>query len=615
MNHLLHHYERELRYLRQLGREISLAHPDLGGHLGLGPAELKNPDTERLVEACALLAARVQCEIDAQYPRLTEQLLGLVAPAATAPLPSMTLLALRPRAPKILPPAGLRLPRGLRAFGQAGAAERAVRCEYRTTQAVWVGPLRLSGASAGDGRGAASGLSASLAREVQSAIALELTATHGGPLGDLSLGDLPVYVTGRSTPAGRLLPLLCFDTLAVVVEWQGRRRRVAVKVAPHGLDECQAILPDDVDATAGERVMREYLALPERTAMLRLEGLQQALGPCPVATARVVFLLGRREAGLEQSLRAEDFELFCSPAVNLFERRCDRIPIEPDDEEVPLVAQRDRPFELEVHEVLRVVGHCPARGRREVIAPHHAGAGEGASGARYLVRRRPRLPAATASAEERSYPGTQVFLGVAPPALGGDEAPEPGAIRSGFPFRQLAVVARCSNRHGPLVLAREAEPRWAVDDAQVDPCCLVAPTAPRGARGERGRAWALLEHLRANQLDPFQGPRELAKELRQALRAIADHEGASLQPLLGSLTSVTAVPRVRRAPAGLPMPCAVGIELVVECDLERGLGAGAYGFGLALSRFLQRYVRLGSFLDTTLQQRGGGRAMTWRGQP
>ena len=89
---LLSYYERELIYLRQMGVEFSDAYPRIAGRLGLKPERCEDPHTERLLEAFALLAARIHLRLDDEFPEITTAMLDLVFPHYLRPIPSMTVV-------------------------------------------------------------------------------------------------------------------------------------------------------------------------------------------------------------------------------------------------------------------------------------------------------------------------------------------------------------------------------------------------------------------------------------------------------------------------------------------------------------------------------------------
>jgi type VI secretion system protein ImpG len=92
----LRYYERELRHVREMGGEFARDFPKIAGRLGLDTFECADPYVERLLEAFAFLAARVQLKVDAEFPTFTQHLLELLYPAYLAPTPSMTVVQMQP---------------------------------------------------------------------------------------------------------------------------------------------------------------------------------------------------------------------------------------------------------------------------------------------------------------------------------------------------------------------------------------------------------------------------------------------------------------------------------------------------------------------------------------
>src|SRR5262245_18747929 len=82
-------YERELLFIRQLAQEFAKQYPAAAGRLLLEPGKSGDPHIERMIEAFALLAGRVQLKIDDEFPELTDSLLAALYPHYLAPIPSL----------------------------------------------------------------------------------------------------------------------------------------------------------------------------------------------------------------------------------------------------------------------------------------------------------------------------------------------------------------------------------------------------------------------------------------------------------------------------------------------------------------------------------------------
>ncbi|MGA1734279.1 MAG: type VI secretion system baseplate subunit TssF, partial [Burkholderiaceae bacterium] len=85
------YYLAELTALRELGAEFAQRHPKIAGALDLGPEQSQDPHTERLIEAFAFLTARLQLDLDREFPRIAQSVIDHLCPALLQPTPSMSI--------------------------------------------------------------------------------------------------------------------------------------------------------------------------------------------------------------------------------------------------------------------------------------------------------------------------------------------------------------------------------------------------------------------------------------------------------------------------------------------------------------------------------------------
>src|SRR5438105_7253730 len=140
---LLPYYERELQFIRQLAGEFAKKFPAAAGRLQLELNRSTDPHVERLIEAFALLAARVHNKIDDEFPELTDALLGVLYPHYLAPIPSMAIVqfVLDPAQGKLT--SGHGIPRHTALYSQpVGGAP----CRFRTCYPVTLWPLEVTSA-------------------------------------------------------------------------------------------------------------------------------------------------------------------------------------------------------------------------------------------------------------------------------------------------------------------------------------------------------------------------------------------------------------------------------------------------------------------------------------
>jgi type VI secretion system protein ImpG len=139
---LLDYYNRELRFIREMGGEFAREFPKIAGRLGLESFECADPYVERLLEGFAFLTARVQLKLDAEFPRFTQHLTESVFPHFLAPTPSMAVVQFQPELSEGALAEGFSIPRGTILRSVLGKGERTV-CEYRTAHDATLWPLKL----------------------------------------------------------------------------------------------------------------------------------------------------------------------------------------------------------------------------------------------------------------------------------------------------------------------------------------------------------------------------------------------------------------------------------------------------------------------------------------
>ena len=90
---LLRSYWRELAYLRRMGAAFAETYPKVAGRLELGADVSPDPHVERLIESFAFLTARIQQNLDSEFPEIAVELLNILHPHYLSPVPSMSVAA------------------------------------------------------------------------------------------------------------------------------------------------------------------------------------------------------------------------------------------------------------------------------------------------------------------------------------------------------------------------------------------------------------------------------------------------------------------------------------------------------------------------------------------
>ena len=605
---LLRYYNEELRHLREMGAEFAVQFPKIAARLGMEGLEVTDPYIERLLEGFAFLAGRIQLKLDAEFPRFTQRLLEIVYPQFLAPTPAMLIAQLHPDLGDPALATGVRLPRGAVMNSQTGKAA-ATTCEFRTAHDVALWPLELTQVEYFTHAADLPMAAVPEWRKYRAGLRLRLRCTAGLDFSQLSLQDLRLHCTGIDDVAYRLHELVCGHTLGVLV-LPGKRPAAwheAIDgecIEPAGFEDDQALLPQTLHGFAGYRVLQEYFAFPQRFLFFDMLGIGDSLRLRGGTEVDIVILFSRADNALLQAVDTANIALNCVPAINLLEKRCDRIHVSPDNAEFHVVPDRTRPLDYEVHSVVEVLGYGTGVNSEWRFLPFYNAfhTEDRTHNAYYSVQREPRLLSQVQQRDgpRTSYIGTEVYLSI----VDANEAPFPADLR------QIGVRALVTNRDLPVLMPLGGK-KGDLTLAQTAPVKLITvikgPSRPLSALREGSVAWKLINQLSLNHLSLTDTDAEHgAAALREILRLYASTGDAGAQRQVDGVRSVQVKPVVRRLPMPGPITFGRGVEVLVEVDDHAFEGASAFLLGCVLERFVARHVSMNGFTQLRLFSTGRG---------
>jgi type VI secretion system protein ImpG len=599
---LLGYYNRELQYIRETGQEFAKEFPKIAGRLGIESLECTDPYVERLLESFAFLTARVQLRLDAEFPRFTQHLLNMVYPHYLSPTPSLAVVQLQPSLSEGALADGFKVPRGSVLKSLVGRGEQTA-CEYRTAHDTTLWPLEITGAEYTSFLGDLGNLR--LPVKAKAAIRLRLHASAGLTLGQLALDELPLYLRGGDEIAMRLYELLLAHTVALVVRPAGQGASASEvilddPVRPLGFEDEEALLPFGPRSFQGYRLLSEYFALPSRFLFANLVRLATAIRHCASPDLEIVIVLDAQDARLEKAVGPAQFDLFCTPAVNLFPKRTDRIHLTESENEYHVVPDRTRPMDYEIYQVTEVIGYGASGDEKQEFFPFYAlndrTAAEDMS-SYYTIHREPRLLSTKQRSQgaRSSYVGSEVFLAL----VDSTEAP----IRP--QLKQLALNSLCTNRdltlHIPV--GQRSSDFVLESGAPVESVrCVAGPTPPRPSYAHGDPSWRLISHLSLNYLsltDDADGGG--ASALRELLSLYGDASDPIVHKQIDGVRQVASRSITRRLPVSGPAAFGRGLEVTLTLDEASFEGAGVFLLGSVLERFFAKYVSINSFSETVLK--------------
>lgn len=617
---LIRYYNRELQHVREMGGEFAREYPKIAGRLGLEGFECADPYVERLLEGFAFLAARVQLKLDAQYPVFTQHLLEMVYPHYLTPTPSMAVVQLQPDLKEAGLLAGHTVPRHTSLRSQTGRDDRTA-CEYRTAHDVTLWPLELTEAKYFETPAAiaAAGVPMPEGKAVRAGLRLKFHVTAGAPANALALDQLPVFIAGADELPKRLYEQLLGNAVGYVVRAPGASGTPISAAFPaeaihaKGFDDNEALIPYTARSFSGYRLLQEYFACPERFLFAVFTGLRSVLARSQGSDFEIDVLFDRSVTRLHNAVDAGNFRLFCTPAINLFSRRADRIHVQQGKTEYHVLADRTRPMDFEIHSVSEVDGFGDRQEPEQRFQPFY-GCDErtwhSGNAAFYTVRREPRMLSSRQQLHgaRSSYIGNEMFISL----VDARDAPFSTSLR------QIGMQLLCTNRDLPLQMpvGKGATDFTMEAGAPVQAIrCVAGPTKPRAPIATGETAWRLLSHLQLNYASLLgEGSEQGAAALREMLTLYCDEFDSGARRQIEGVKSVSSASIVRRIPVPGPISFGRGLEITLTCDDSAFEGTGAFLLGSVMQHFFARYVSVNSFTETVLRTLERNEVARWPAQ-
>ena len=605
---LFRYYERELRYFRDLASAFQERYPAMANALQLdSKVGSADPLVQHLIQAFALIAARVHHKLDDEFPELTDALLGVLYPHFLAPVPSCAVVQFVPSPGRPSPPQGTTIERGARLESTQKIND--VACQYRTCYPVTLWPLevdretRLTPAQSLTGVRPPAGC--------KMALRLRLRCAPGQTFAALNPRRLRFFLAGDLALTARLYELIFHATQLVQFRPLDGAADGAVSLRPaeclfpvgYGRDE--GLLPYPPQSFLGYRTLTEFFAFPEKFLFFDLGGWERLDRKKFAAGADVLFFVESADEDLVPSVRHTTFLLGCTPAVNLFGMTAEAVPLTQNQFSYPLVPDHTRPRDYEIYSVDSVYHRHPETLERDkeyrpFFSFRHAGKREPGRAFWYMSRR---------PSVRKDDGGTDVFMHL----VDLDFDPRLPAET------MLTADVTCTNRNLPVLL-REAGEHLRLELKAQAPAenpvrCPVTPTPPLRPPLRRGAYWRLVSHLSLNHLTlDAAAPEESAEALREMLRlydfsdpAVSHQQADVNAQLIEGILKVAGRPAVHRSAVGFVR----GTDVEVTFDADKYVGTGLYLFACVLECFLGLYTSINSSTRLVAATRQGRRYDGW----
>lgn len=598
---LLPYYERELLFVRKMASEFADRYPERAAALKLTRNNCEDPHVERMIEAFALIAGRIQRKLDDEFPEITQALLDVLYPHFLRPVPSMAIAQMEVDPEQSKTATGHLVRRGALAYTEPVAG---TQCRFRTAYPARLWPISV--VSAGFTRAANVPGGVSSATEPY-AVRIELQALGAAKFSALQISDLRFYIGGDQQAAYWLYELLFNNVSQVLLRYTEKGgKKHTINLRPEALVEVgfgrdEAILPYSDTSFQGYRLLQEYFCFPQKFLFFDLTQLDRIPAGQPADRLEVVVLLEEfqrpeRASFLESAINTESFQLGCTPVVNLFEQCAEPIRVSHTKTEYPIVPDVHAPMAMEVYSVDRVTAVTPYSEEPKEYRPFYSFRhGEDESEAFWYATRR--------ASERNNDAGSDVYLSL----VDRNFKPSMPAAES------ITTYVTCTNRNAAGRLSLSG--RWGEFDLEssaiVRTRCISGPTKTVRPPLRRGLQWRLISHLSLNHLSLVEGG---VDALREMLRLYETSANQFVTRQIAGLTAVRSGHKMARIDSEHGFVFCQGIAIDTELDEEQFAGSGAFLLACVLERFFGLYSAVNSFtqLRVTTRQRKG---VVWEWPP
>lgn len=589
-NELRNYYESELTFLRQVGAEFADKYPKIASRLLLEPDRCEDPHVERMLEAFALLAARVHLRIDDDFPQITEALLNILYPHYLRPIPSMSVAQLHtdPESGKLT--SSLKIPKGTVLYSKPVDG---VPCKFRTSYDVTLWPIKISQAQWMTPDRVRPALRATEAAVLR----VELECFPDVSFEKLDLDSLPFYLSGESASVHALYELLCRNCSRILLRDPAKPKAPARELSVRGLEpmgfaEDEDVLPYPRRSFVGYRLLQEYFAFPEKFFFLRLKGLSELHRSGFTNKAELLFLISPfeqdgRHQRLEVAVSEKTLRLGCTPIINLFSQTAEPILVDQTRYQYPIVPDARRRQTMEIYSVDEVVStdaethetvsYHPLYSERHVV--------QGATPAYWYITR--------SVSNRKGDEGTDVFLSLV------DLSARPMELD----YDAVTVRCTCTNRDliSRLPFGSESGDFEMTGAAAVKRIvALHKPTRTMRPPLDGKTLWSLISHLSLNYLSIVEDGKEA---LQKILELYDFSDSPEIKKQIMGISAVGARRHFTRVAFEHGVGFARGTRVEIEFDEEQFSGSGAYLFASVLEKFLGLYASMNSFSQLVARSR------------
>ena len=643
---IVSYYNKELRFLREMGQEFAKQYPKIASRIKLSANETPDPYVERLLEGVAYLTARTQLKIDAEYPRFVQRILEVIYPQFLYPTPASTIIKFDTSKHYNVNVLN-KLKRGhLLESLPIDIDANTLSCHFSLTQDTELTPIELEASHYTNSLSYLPDLKSVKTGTSLSALRLDFSIRSSIKCSELTPEDVVLYLGSELPVASQLLNLLMNSCTNVVCHSfeDARRWHYPIEEYPKhkGFTKDEALVFDLNKSISSLRLMQEYIQLPEKFLFVSQRGINKAVRKAELngdfalsapqtedvivengVNKRVVghekrwfsvsFLFDSYVPELTQLLKEQDIAINTAPIVNLFKKKSVRFPVTMQDTDHHVIVDRVQPLNFEVHSIERVKGFDKFNNQQVNFTPIYKAADQEVfinknnNNAFFSMRREKRAPSTSAGlyGGRTSYLGSEVYLSMM----------SEGQSVFSFNIDHLAVETWCTNRDLPLILTRSLESDFLIDAAlPIRAAHIISEvTKPIDAVSEDHTLWSLLNQLNLSYISLADYSDKDSTLLLKELLLAFPHENSELyKSEVNSIKQLKVEPMtkvVRHKGAGSLIK---GMAIKLTFDESLLAGVHPFLFASVLRHYFARSISINSFVEMTVLTVQKGQIIKWK---
>ena len=580
---LLPYYEKELAFIRQMGSEFSRENPKIAGRLGINNDTIEDPHVSRLVESFAYLNARIQHKLDDDFPELTDALLNVVFPHYLRPIPSLTMVEFTADQEQLESKYTVEKDTEIETEYFQGE-----NCRFSTCYPVELYPIEITKATLIGRPFLTPG--ADKMSNCASVLKLSIKTFNSDiEIKDIGLDRLRLYLKGQPQHVHPLYQMLLGETHQIVLTGSEDDLQPtyldSTALQPVGFTENEGLLSYPENSFLGYRLLTEYFAFPDKFMFIDICNLSKHLPENASDQLDIYIYLKDSNIELEHNISEKTFVLGATPAVNIFNLKCDPIKLDHTQTEYHLLPDSRRPKGFEVQSVEKVVASTSSGDKTDYL-PFYGIRHEHKDPADHAYWFATRRPAKSGFGERDE--GTDVYLNLV------DLEFNPNIPHD----RTLSIEAVCSNRDLPTKLPFGVDQPKLQCSNSAPPCskirCLTKPTPVIRPPLKNHARWRLLSHLNLNHLS-LTGGGKAADALKEILRLYDFTETSVSRALIDSILAVDAHAISAPLPINGHTTMCRGVEIDILLDNALLTGSSSFLYASVLEHFFAVYCSVNSF--------------------